>query len=851
MIESLEKGRQEDGIRSIADKIKGRLRELDQTVENNLGRWAWELLQNAKDSVSENDNKRVSVQIQLSHDNVTFSHNGSFFTEYDIRGLINQISSKEVEVGEQTRNTGRFGTGFLTTHMLSRKVKVAGTLKTDAEQYYKFNFLLDRDGRTAKELMPKVELAWKGFDESITLMIGAYDEDAFNTSFSYQLTTDEQRDIASKGVAEFSKLIPYVLTFIPNIDNVSIVNNMSSPTCISFKSTDTVLDGYISKVEKIENSVKSNIFIMRKSNHEVSIAIEVDATDHGYSVREIKSLPKLFCDFPLIGSEGFHFPMVVNSFLFEPLTERDGIFLKNSTTEEVVENRRLLESAVELYKELVAQVSCKKVFDLYNLALTKIPTTDEKHFDRNWYVNNVQTPIRTFLLSQKIVETNRGGKASLGEVFFPDTDFLKEDRERIWQFASDLNVRNLPVKEHIQKWSSVIWGECKKVNIGVLTQDLKEKSNLTNLMKNTDINNENVFNWLNDILKYIYEKDTILFNQSEIVPNQEGSFRDPKKLFLDEIDDKEIKEIAKLSGDDCYQYLVHDDVFLEHHVANKTLQDLAQSITSLINQDREGDERNLAINKLIKWFESNKDIGGDYFSELYGKKEKLLFDTIEDKESLLSILDSSMDMAEVADLVQEVRKDPDRIKQNLIKAKQLDDLLDEYDADSVEDLKKQIVASGNHLSSIPKAEITQETLASLGVTTPTELKVALRNVNISQNFIHTSEPSLQMFEYAQEIIKRAKDNIIFYLENHPDYDCSDLEELAPTVIGGVLKYGRGVTIVIRPSDNKQVIIYSDSEKASLEHDESAELWVEDGVNDPRLLTLGKVLKNTGITKIPV
>ncbi len=112
MIESIEQGRQEDGNRAIADKIIKRLHDLEQTVENNQGRWAWELLQNAKDSIAEEDNRKVSVLIELNNETVEFSHNGTHFTELDIRGLINQISSKEAEEGQQTKKVGRFGTGF-------------------------------------------------------------------------------------------------------------------------------------------------------------------------------------------------------------------------------------------------------------------------------------------------------------------------------------------------------------------------------------------------------------------------------------------------------------------------------------------------------------------------------------------------------------------------------------------------------------------------------------------------------------------------------------------------------------------------------------------------------------------
>ena len=854
MIKSIEQGRKEDGNRSIANKIKNRLHELEQTIENNLGRWAWELLQNSKDSISDAEGRDVCVRIELNEDSVVFKHNGAFFTDLDIRGLINQISSKEVEKGEQTRNTGRFGTGFLTTHMLSRKVEVAGIVKTDKEGFHSFKFLLDREGNTTAELAPKAELAWNGFQESTKKIDHDYDENYFNTSFCYLLETDEQKNIANKGIVEFSKLIPYVLTFIPKIKEVRIIDNVSDNSVL-YENTGETIDDVLSKIKKTEDSIVSSILILQASNDKASIAIEVEATDGGYSVKDIKNIPKLFCDFPLIGSENFHFPMVVNSFYFNPLTERDGIWLKNESSGEVLENRSLLEGSVELYKELIDQLEEKNFYDMYNLSITKVPTTEEKYFDRNWYIVSIQTPLRELLNEAKIVETNNG-KACINEVYFPDASLSKEEREEIWQFSSDLKVNKLPIKEHIQKWASVTWSDCKKVDINDLVNDLSGKENLNTLTETLELEEPKIFDWLNDCFKFIYKQDARSFNGYKIIPNQNGDFKATNNLSLDEIEDEKLKEIANLVGHDFYEELVHEDVFLEHHASRKTINDVSNKITHLINEENQGEARNSVISMLIEWFENNSEKGKKHFSELYREKEKLLVDTIDDKESLFSILNSDMHISKVADLVKQVRKNPNVIRESISKAKQFDDLLEEYGAANIEELKRLIVATGVAAPVViqepipPKTEITQETLASLGVTTPEELEIALQDENVSERFFHESTPSPEMFQYAQGIIDRAKNNIMEYLNDHKDYDCKDTENLAPTVIGGVVKHGLDITIVIRPSDNKQVIIYYDSEKASLEYN-NAELWIEDGKSTPMHLTLGKVLKSTGITKIPV
>jgi hypothetical protein len=356
MIESIEQGRKEDGSRSIADKIKSRLHDLDKTVENNQGRWAWELLQNAKDSIAEETERAVSIQIELNEETVEFRHNGLHFTELDIRGLINQISSKETDEGELTKNTGRFGTGFLTTHLLSRKVKVRGLVKTKNTDFYSFNFLLDREGSTTAELTPKVDSTWKEFQESSKKISSAIDLDGFNTSFCYLLEKESQKEIARKGLEEFSNLIPYVLAFIPRISRVEI-NDKTTGETVTFEVSESDRDSLITTVEKTGSTSQANVLILKLGNDKVSIATEIEEVEGAYFVKNLEDTPKLFCDFPLIGTEKFHFPVVVNSFFFNPQTERDGVWLKGTDDKEALENQTILEEAVELYRDLVTSIA--------------------------------------------------------------------------------------------------------------------------------------------------------------------------------------------------------------------------------------------------------------------------------------------------------------------------------------------------------------------------------------------------------------------------------------------------------------------------------------------------------------
>lgn len=58
--------------------------------------------------------------------------------------------------------TGKFGTGFLTTHLLSEKVKVKAYLKDEDEPLKKIDILLDRSGETKEEVITAVnESFWQ------------------------------------------------------------------------------------------------------------------------------------------------------------------------------------------------------------------------------------------------------------------------------------------------------------------------------------------------------------------------------------------------------------------------------------------------------------------------------------------------------------------------------------------------------------------------------------------------------------------------------------------------------------------------------------------------------------------
>lgn len=659
--ESLKQGIKDDGNRSIADKIIKRLHDLELSVESNQGRWGWELIQNAKDSVVEED-RNVFVQIELSEDLLKFSHNGAHFTEKDIRGLINQISSKEVEEGEERKKTGRFGTGFLTTHLLSKKVNVSGIVQMKNGVFYNFDFPLNRKGKTTSELVPRIKSAWDEFFISLEEE-DEFDELEFNTSFSYKLKTESQKEVARQGLEEFEKLLPYVLVFVPEIEKVEIYDEVEEREVI-YETIKRDNELRLVTINSSINEEKEVIKILYEKDEELWIATELEEDEEGnLSIIPKDKIPKIFCDFPLIGTESFHFPVVINSFDFTPLTERDGVWLKgNDDKKEVRYNKDCFEESVELIKKMIDNAIEQEISCLYHFALTRKPNTDDRYFDFRWFEENVQKPIRKLVIDSAIVETEENGNKKISDVRFPDKALKKEQREKIWQYSTALNVNELPKLSHIHKWADIIWKDCDLVDIKDLTTDLAGKKNLKELSKCLELEEKESCDWLNEVYEFIIEvEESIMqFKNNALLPNQDGDFKKRKDLYIDEIEHEELKEILMLLGVDWYQKLLHQDIYFTDCAGTMEIEDIAIEITKAVtSKDRKSDDDISAIRQLTRWFDENPQLGKEHFEKLFRNKEKNLVDTIQDKKSLYKIMNSKTPLSELSDVASAMENDPE------------------------------------------------------------------------------------------------------------------------------------------------------------------------------------------------
>ena len=108
----------------------------------------------------------------------------------------------------------------------------------------------------------------------------------------------------------------------------------------------------------------------KNRNLRICIGIEIDENNN---IVINKSLPCLFCSFPLVGSEAHELPFYINSLDFEPDSERQALLLDGDEKDEKTGkisapgiNKMILLKAAEIYKSLldyIDQINLKK--DIY------------------------------------------------------------------------------------------------------------------------------------------------------------------------------------------------------------------------------------------------------------------------------------------------------------------------------------------------------------------------------------------------------------------------------------------------------------------------------------------------------
>lgn len=795
-------------------------------------RWVWELLQNAQDTIIGNRESVVEINLNENDGYLEFKHNGNPFTVKNITYLVNQQSSKPkvVKDGDINKTTGKYGTGFITTHLLSEKVTVDGIIKEDDLNHKHFKLTLDRTGKNEDEIYESVTKSMSIVRDLDSLpSVKNFDINLTNTTFRYELDK-EGLEIAKIGLADLSVCLPFTMAIMPKLKSV-IVNseNIYENIGLSYFTENT-------QIATLKHNGKiTKLLVSSSKNLDATICFPFETTeDNKHKLLKIhETCPSIFCNFPLVGTEDFNLPFVLNSSSFTPYDEkRNGINLTDTNTSDINQNKNLVLECKNLFINLIKEVS--KLDDwsnLFEFANFSMPQKKE-WLSENWYKTNMFESVINELIKIPFVDTEKNGRKAINEsIFFPN-HIKKDIRENMLNLSSNYFTNYTPKFIDLDNWYEIKWifSKNEKSFIDIIYWLIKIK-NLSDFRETLEITLSETYNFLNLLYKIINEHPEsiklVIKDQFAIFPNQNGDFKNIKSLYLDKQDiDEELKNILSDLNADCRDSLLDNSIILPSEIAIdenkiKTNKIIAESIKGKVavilknkisNINIEKNEKD-AFRKLYGWFLNNSE-AENLFGELFINKHRLC-----DEEDIAAAM----------------------YKSNII-----DNLLTDTGSSSIEELKAKLLVQDPKVESQNEKQFTtQDLLINLGIHSQEQLEQILSD----SKFKHISNANYEMLQKVLNMIERAKENIKDHLSNKSEYDCINWTEQDKTVISGVKKNNFPINLVIRPSDGRQVIFYYPNEIEALEHP-YCELWTDNGI-EQKQITIGKILKKNKIDKIEV
>lgn len=520
--------------------VEKRLRELNAPSEIDKKRWVWELIQNAKDTIALDPNRsEINVRIEINGDIVKFRHDGAPFTAKARYGLLYKYSGGK----ENQESTGRFGTGFLTTHCLSKIVTIESNMYSNKSQteLCGFEVTMYRDGLVSSELiegLKKMRASEHFFKQTFDW-----------TTFTYHVNTDSGRTAVRLGIENFHENIAQTMLFCKEIKTIELNDNGEVTKIVKLPHVKVTDDISLAEYEIIcsASRCKKRFLYTNYSgpSKELSeryradrslrldVAVEID---ENYNLVNNIGKTSHFCVLPLVGiEEQLNEPVIVNSPDFEPDSERQCLMLsgqawmvkdnKNIITETGI-NQMIYAQVFPLYEKLVSFLSERQYGRLYCLASGLDKTKTHKNLDKDWYVPNVIHKYRDVLFKYPIVKSYDGACYKKLEDCIIVKEGKESDETSLYEILSILYPTKLVAENH--EWANQIWKSGINLwNTDDVCSDVENKINWSNII----LTGKTLAEWYNEFLKYVVSYDERLLKEHALLPDMNGLLR--KKDTID------------------------------------------------------------------------------------------------------------------------------------------------------------------------------------------------------------------------------------------------------------------------------------------------------------------------------
>lgn len=636
--EAVEKQRLSIPALRLAEKLS----LLKNRVDSSKKRWFWELLQNASDY-----NESVNVKLVVSEDKVTFYHDGGVFSFYDTLNLISPYSNKQDDETHHD-NIGKFGTGFVSTHILSSIIEVAGICVDEQNENYSFSISLDRSCYVNRQdLIQQITQATEDLQNSLQ---NCSFTSGFNTSFTYQLG-HSLPDLPPINASDIDldylyASLPYTLCFMSKVLSVVIEDNRLNASIHKFR---------ISRVSEEDGIKVFSIVADNKTATQKYAYFQKGDLSSAFRIEDNrilafpKGLSRLFCGLPLIGTEEIGVPFLLNSLKFVPTIEREGVEIDPNSNQG---NVKLFKASVDLYNRILDYVAQKKLKNAFHL--TKLCKKYNGTQASNQQFHNRVEEYKKIILSHQLVINENGEFISYASMILPFKESKIADTE-LYSHCKLFNRDSLPAKEDYLSWFEAtdfsIFSN-QKYTYEHLAKQIQEKESIFSFGKSPI----EVSAWLYDCDKYFMQCDRFIFSRFRLLPNQSGKLcLANENLYADNGLPLELKEIH----DSLFvlkNYKIGDklldrsfnklDILSQEYSLEKLSQDIDNELSSQFSSNNGNTSAiSTLLNSLYNWINKSdlpKEKLAAYFHWYYPKRATLIVDMLSEgqREQALVIAQS-------------------------------------------------------------------------------------------------------------------------------------------------------------------------------------------------------------------
>ena len=611
-LKQFEKARNEQGDLNEARRMRVLVNQARGDTSGAGSRWPFELTQNAHDPGARDGKIGVDIKLEFDGHSLLYEHNGKPFTIQDLAALLSGGSSKEFEASE---TTGRFGTGFLVTHVLAPQISFTGVLEAESGPE-KVSIVLNRAGND-QDIFTNTRLCYQAIKEApkpIAL-------DGYQTA-QFQYQTDNPK-AAQLGVATFRSTLPYLYGTCEHLGTIRLKDDMGTSWCFVPEPASerelmechlrirrfTLTEG--DGVPKTFSAIR-----LRRRNDSPSSLVVVTEQIGGRSHLQIlpDRFPRIFCRFPISASDFLPINAAIDG-RFDLRQERDRVLMKG-------DDKAQIDEALCLLPVLTQLATDEGWIEGHKLARVGMPNQafgeklDEQNELKRWWRDKLGNTAQTMSQLQ-IVQTSIGLKKASEATFVVPRFKLEEPKDEldfgsVWEVTSELRDLYLPDHGIASDWSSIVsdW-----TGLGVhlhrvgLTEIANAVSSEAKTLEELRVTNEPL-PWLVRFLELIgkivgqHNCTKILTN---LLPNQNRMLRAPASLSWDKGIKTELKDIALAIGDDLRDRLLLEE--LAKYCQDATWVNLKNLLNDQVTQKlNESDIINECIKELNKELPDNKPI---------------------------------------------------------------------------------------------------------------------------------------------------------------------------------------------------------------------------------------------------